>query len=87
MIIFLVEWKLLACSIFDPDSEEGLPSYSLEKLRTIIIFNGSEQKVLFEGNTGLSKPDIDPEAAEAEWIVTLFLHSIILNQPEGSMES
>ncbi len=54
-----------------------LPLYLLWLLRTIVIFNGSEQKVLFEGNTGLSKPDIDPEAAEAEW---KFFRNVIFAQ-------
>ncbi len=60
-----------AFSIFDPahlpDSEEDLPLYGLEKLRTIISFYGSEQEVTFDGKTGLSTPDVDPEATAAEW--------------------
>ena len=60
-----------AFSIFDPvhipDSEESLSLYGLEKLCTLTTFYGSEQKVFFEGSTGLSTPDVDPEQAEAEW--------------------
>ena len=60
-----------AFSIFDPahlpDSEDSLSSYGLEKLCTIISFYGHVQKVSFDGSTGLSTPDVDPEATEAEW--------------------
>lgn len=70
-----------AFSIFDPahlpDSEEDLPLYGLEKLRTIISFYGSEQEVTFDGKTGLSTPDVDPEATEAEW---KFFRNIIFAQ-------
>ena len=30
-------------------------------------FYGKEQTVSFEGNAGVSKPDVDPDQAEAEW--------------------
>ena len=30
-------------------------------------FYGKEQTLSFEGNAGVSKPDVDPDQAEAEW--------------------
>ena len=60
-----------AFSIFDPihlpDSEESLSTYGMEKLRTLTDFYGKEQTLSFEGNAGVSKPDVDPDQAEAEW--------------------
>ena len=60
-----------AFSIFDPihlpDSEEFLSTYGMEKLRTLTDFYGKEQTLSFEGNAGVSKPDVDPDQAEAEW--------------------
>ena len=50
-----------------PDSEESLSTYGMEKLRTLTDFYGKEQTLSFEGNAGVSKPDVDPEQAEAEW--------------------
>ena len=61
-----------AFSIFDPihlpDSEESLSTYGMEKLRTLTDFYGKEQTLSFEGNAGVSKPDVYPDQAEeAEW--------------------
>ena len=54
-----------AFSIFDPihlpDSEESLSIYGMEKLRTLTDFYGKEQTLSFEGNAGVSKPDVDPD--------------------------
>ena len=58
-------------SAFDPihlpDSEESLSTYGMEKLRTLTDFYGKEQTLSFEGNAGVSKPDVDPDQTEAEW--------------------
>ena len=45
-------------------------------------FYGKEQTLSFEGNTGVSKPAVDPDQAEAEWksFVGFFSPSIDLNQ-------
>ena len=60
-----------AFSIFDsihlPDSEESLSTYGMEKLRTLTDFYGKELTLSFEGNAGVSKPDVDPDQAEVEW--------------------
>ena len=75
-----------AFSIFDPihlpDSEESLSTYGMEKLRTLTDFYGKEQTLSFEGNTGVSKPDVDPDQAEAEWKIfhRILSPSIDLNQ-------
>ena len=39
----------------------------MEKLRTLTDFYGKEQTLSFEGNAGVSKPDVDPDQTEAEW--------------------
>ena len=33
----------------------------------LLIFYGKEQTLSFEGNAGVTKPDVDPDQAEAEW--------------------
>ena len=70
-----------AFSIFDPihlpDSEESLSTYGMEKLRTLTDFYGKEQTLSFEGNAGVSKPDVDPDQAEAEWKI---FHRILFMQ-------
>ena len=33
----------------------------------LLIFYGKEQTLSFEGNAGVSKPDVDPDQAEPEW--------------------
>ena len=40
-------------------------------------FYGKEQTLSFEGNAGVSKPNVDPDQAEAEWKIfrrILFTH-------------
>ena len=70
-----------AFSIFDPihlpDSEESLSTYGMEKLRTLTDFYGKEQTLSFEGNAEVSKPDVDPDQAEAEWKI---FHRILFTQ-------
>ena len=60
-----------AFSLFDPrhlpSTEASLSEYGTEKLRTMTNFYGSKQQVTFEGETGMSDPDVDPELTEAEW--------------------
>ena len=60
-----------AFSLFDPrhlpSTEASLSEYGTEKLRTMTNFYGSKQQVTFEGETGTSDPDVDPELTEAEW--------------------
>ena len=57
-------------SVFDPrhlpDTEE-LSSYGDQKIKTLLNFYGSPQKVHFEGEDGTSQPDIEIEEAGAEW--------------------
>ena len=36
----------------------------MENLHTL---TGTEQTLSFEGNAGVSKPDVDPDQAEAKW--------------------
>ena len=74
-----------AFSIFDPihlpDSEESLSTYGMEKLSTLTDFYGKEQTLSFEGNAGVSKPDVDPDQAEAEWKI---FRRILFNQRSES---
>jgi len=60
-----------AFSLFDPrhspSSEDQLSTYGTETLQILTKFYGSEQRVTFGGETGISTPDIDTEATESEW--------------------
>ena len=60
-----------AFSLFDPrhspSSEDRLSTYGTESLQTLTNFYGSEQQVTFEGETGISTPDIDAELTNSEW--------------------
>ena len=62
---------LSSMSVFDPrhlpDSEEELTDYGVQKIQTLIGFYRSVQRVHFEGNEGVSQPDVNRENAEAEW--------------------
>ena len=72
-------------SVFDPrhlpNDEEKLSDYATEKVKTLTNFYGCVQEVHFDGNKGVSKPDIDPEDTESEW--KLF-HRLIFVQHKGN---
>ena len=57
--------------MFDPrhlPNDEKKPSdYGTEKVKTLIDFYDSVQELRFDGNKGVSKPDIDSEDTESEW--------------------
>ena len=52
----------------------------MEKLRTLTDFYGKEQTLSFEGNTGVSNPDVDPDQAE-EWKIFRTIH-----RPESGLQ-
>ncbi len=59
-------------SVFDPrhlpDTEEELADldYGMEKIRTLINFYSVAQRAEFDGDEGVSQPDIDAEDTESE---------------------
>ena len=46
----------------------------MEKLRTLTDFYGKDQTLVMLGNAGVSKPDVDPDQAEAEWKIFRRIH-------------
>lgn len=59
-----------AMSIFDPrhlPTESKLADYGTEKIQTIINFYSVAQRIQFQGEVGISQPDIDAEDTESEW--------------------
>ena len=75
-------------SVFDPrhlpDDEEKLSEYGVEKIKTLANFYGCVQEVRFEGNRGVSKPDIDPEDTESEW--KLFRRLMFIQQKDSCLQ-
>ena len=59
-----------AMSIFDPrhlPTEDKLADYGTEKIRTLITFYNVAQRIQFQGEIGISQPDINAEDTESEW--------------------
>ena len=58
-------------SVFDPrhlpDKEEELSNYGMEKMKMLIQFYGTVQRVQLNQMEGVSQPDIDNEETESEW--------------------
>lgn len=75
--------------VFDPrhlpSTEDDLSTYGTEKLQILTKFFGCEQKVTFEGETGIAVPDIDREETETEWkIYKRVLHNQFGNRSDPS---
>ena len=62
---------IAAMSVFDPhhvpDTEDNLTNYGMNKIVELTNFYGVVQKVQYDGQEGVSQPDIDAEDTEAEW--------------------
>ena len=59
-----------AMSIFDPrhlPTDDKLADYDIEKIRTLIIFYSVAQRIQFQGEIGISQPDINAKDTESEW--------------------
>ena len=57
-------------SIFDPrhlPTDDKLTDYDIEKIRTLINFYSVGQRIQFQGEIGISQPDINAEDTESEW--------------------
>ena len=62
------EKNLFAMSIFDPrHTDDKLADYDIEKLRTLINFYSVAQRIQFQGEIGISQPNINAEDTESEW--------------------
>ena len=75
-------------SVFDPrhlpNDEDKLSKYGIEKIKTLTDFYGCVQEVHFDGNKGVSKPDIDPKDTESEW--KLFRRLIFVQHQDSSLQ-
>ena len=75
-------------SVFDPrllpSDEDKLSKYGIEKIKTLTDFYGCVQEVHFDGNKGVSKPDIDPKDTESEW--KLFRRLIFVQHQDSSLQ-
>ena len=59
-----------AMSIFDPQhlpTDDKLADYDIEKIRTLINFYSVAQRIQFQGEIGISQPDINAEDTESQW--------------------
>ena len=59
-----------AMSIFDPrhlPTDDKLADYDIEKIRPLIIFYSVAQRIQFQGEIGISQPDINAKDTESEW--------------------
>ena len=58
-----------AMSVFDPnhlpDSEDKLPDYGMDKILELTDFYGAVQKVQYDGQEGISQPDIEADGTQA----------------------
>ena len=57
-------------SIFDPrhlPTEDKLAEHGIEKIPTLINFYSVPQRIQFQGEIGISQPDINAEDTESEW--------------------
>lgn len=75
-------------SVFDPrhlpKTEEELSSYGEQKMKTLIDFYSSPQKVQFEGKESVSIPDIDGDETESEW--KLFRRVMFMQYKSASLQ-
>ena len=68
-----------------PDDEDYiLNDCGMDKINTLTAFYGCVQEVRFDGNKGVSQPDIDPEDTEAEW--KLFCRLMLLQHKRSSLQ-
>ena len=62
---------LSAMSVFEPhnfpSTEDELSTYGKEDISQLTNFYGVVQKAYFDGQEGVSQPDVDSEGTEAEW--------------------
>ena len=58
-------------SVFDPhnlpSTEDELSTCGKEEISQLTNFYGVVQKANFDGQEGISQPDVDSEDTEAEW--------------------
>lgn len=77
-----------AMSVFDPrhlpETEYKLADYGIEKIRTLVNFYSVAQKIQFQGDVGISQPDIDAEDTESEW--KLFRRVIFVRYKDTSLQ-
>ena len=76
-----------AMSVFDPrhlPTEDKLAGYGIEKIRTLINFYSVAQRIQFQGEVGISQPDIDAEDTESEW--KLFRRVIFVRYKDSTLQ-
>ena len=75
-------------SVFDPrhlpNDEDKLSDYGTEKVKTLTNFYGCVQEMHFDGNKGVSQPDIDHEDTESEW--KLLRRLIFVQHKDSSLQ-
>ena len=75
-------------SVFDPrhlsPKEEELSNYGMEKMKTLVKFYGTVQRVQLNEMEGVLQPDIDPEETESEW--NLFRGVIFVKHKGNSLQ-
>lgn len=76
-----------AMSIFDPrhlPTEDKLADYGIEKIRTPTNFYSVAQRIQFQGEIGISQPDINAEDTELEW--KLFRRVIFVRYKDSTLQ-
>ena len=76
-----------AMSIFDPrhlPTEDKLADYGIEKIRTLNNFYSVAQRIQFQGEIGISQPDINAEDTESEW--KLFRRVIFVRYKDSTLQ-
>ena len=75
-------------SVFDPyhlpETEEELSGYGMENMQTLIKFYGIVQRVQFDGDEGVSQPDIHAEETASEW--KLFRRVMFVRYKSSSLQ-
>ena len=56
----------------------------MNKLRVLTSFNGTSQKVIFDGKEVVSQPDVDVEETESEW--KLFRRIFLKEYKDSSLQ-